>query len=112
MNLLRAAVRNNETRWEARLLDLAIAADGETEAAMLKDLEHSLTAECYLARKYGRTPFMNIRMAVPTEVAQSWADGGKTLRGLNLSDDVRQALAAALNTPSVSPFTVTYCDAA
>src|SRR5690349_1676587 len=106
MNLLRATVRKGQDWWQIKLLDLDIVADGENETAMLRQVEHSLIAEYHLALKYGKTPFLNILLACPTEVSRSWEDGGKNLRTLSLPDEVRQALSAVFREPKISQFAI------
>ncbi len=107
MNLLRATVRNKGGWWEIRLLDLNIVADGDSEQAMLRDLEFSLTAEYRLALKYNKTPFVSLyNKDCPEEVSKAWEDGGKNLRTLNLPDDVRQALSAVFRRPDIAQFAV------
>jgi len=106
MNLLRAHVRSEDGWWEIKLLDLDVVADGPTEAEMLEQVEHALIAEYHLALKRGKTPFLNILLAVPTEVRRAWDDGDKSLRVLNLPDDVRQALSAAFRTPTIDDFAI------
>lgn len=112
MNMLRAGVRNKGDRWEVRLLDLAIAADGDSETSMLRDLEYALTAEYHLAVKYGRTPFRNIVVARHSEVSKSWTGGGVDLRALKIPAEVSQALASALGTENISQFRLQNCEAA
>jgi len=76
MNILRAAVRSSKDQawWEVRLLDLNVRADGENEAEMLRQLEHALIAEYHLALKFGKTPFVDLLLAVPSESASRWED--------------------------------------
>jgi hypothetical protein len=106
MNLLRAHVRRTDGWWELKLLDLDIVADGATEDEMLQHLEHALTAEYHLARKFGRTPFVNILLAVPTGNRRPAQPTGTSLRPLTLPDEVRQALAAAFRRPSMDAFAI------
>ncbi len=104
MSLLRATVRKTGDWWEAKLLDLNIVADGESEMAMLRDLEHTLVGEYHLALKLGQTPFMNVLLSCPREVADAWTSDDKRLRTLALPDDVRQALSAVFHRPNISEF--------
>lgn len=105
MNLLRAKVKDGPDWWEAKLLDLDIAADGASEDEMLRQVEYALVAEYHLALKYGQTPFVKIfTKDCPEEVRKSWEDGSKNLRTLNLPDVVRQALAAVFRRPSLGHF--------
>ena len=106
MSLLRATVRKSGDWWEAKLLDLNIVADGDSEEALLHDLEHTLVAEYHLALKHGQTPFMNVLIACPREVADAWETDNKRLRTLNLPGEVRQALSAVFHRPNISQFTV------
>lgn len=85
-------VRDDGGWWEVMLMDLEIAADGESKEAMLRQLSYVITAEYHIAKANKQTPFANLIRNCPPEVRK---DGGKILRTLNLPDDVRSALAAA-----------------
>jgi hypothetical protein len=104
MNLLRAQVRAESGWWEIKLLDLDIAADGASEDEMLRQLEESLIAEYHLALDAGKTPFVAITLAIPTEAHRPWQGNPKKLRPLNLPDEVQRALAAALRQPTLTAF--------
>lgn len=106
MNILRARGGEKNGWWEMELLDLDIVADGESEHAMLRDLEHTLTAEYHLAIQASETPFVKLFKGCPMEVSRTWEDGGKSLRQLNLPPDVRQALAAVFRIPKIPEFGV------
>lgn len=106
MNLLRATVNQKDGWWELRLLDLDIVADGDSEDAMLRDLEHSLISEYHLAVRFGETPFVRLFRGCPAEVSQAWEEDNKQLRTLNLTSEVRQALAAVFRSPLLSDFKV------
>jgi hypothetical protein len=103
MNLLRAHIRAAQDWWEVRLLDLDIVADGATEAEMIQQLEHALVSEYHLALKAGRTPFLNVLLAVPTG-AQGARAGADALRVLKLPQEVAIALAGALRAPQIGDF--------
>ena len=104
MSLLRATVRSKKDWWEAKLLDLNIVVDGESETALLRQLEHTLTAEYHLAIRFGQTPFVNLLLNCPDEVANAWEDDNKRLRTLNLPSDVRLALSTVFRKPKISEF--------
>lgn len=104
MNMLRAHIRVLNGWWEVKLLDLDITADGASEAEMLRQLEHSLVTEYHLAVKAGRTPFLDVLLAIPTDVQRSWEGGATNAEALNLPADVGMALAAALRAPKISSF--------
>lgn len=106
MNMLRATVKQDARGWQLRLLDLAISADGQTEDAMLRDLEHALTAEYLLAKKFGQVPFAKLRSASESNKDQAWKRDGKSFRQLNLPAEVKEALALALGDPSPREFKV------
>lgn len=106
MNLLRAKVRRKGEWWEIELLDLGVVADGASETAMLRELEYTLTAEYHLALQANQTPFVKLLKGVPVEVTDSWNDGNKSLRTLNLPDEVKQALAAVFHVRSLNPFRI------
>jgi hypothetical protein len=106
MNLLRAKVKNKNDWWELALLDLAIVADGASEDAMLRDLEHSLIVDYHLALKANQTPFVRLFRGCPAEVSRSWIDGGKNFRALNLPQDVSMSLGAVFRAPNIAQFTV------
>ena len=106
MNLLRARVRTTDDGWwELVLLDLDIVADGDSENAMLRDLEHTLVAEYHLAVWAKETPFVRLFRGCPAGVSEAWEDGGKALRHLRLPTEVRQALAGVFRVPHME-FTV------
>jgi hypothetical protein len=108
MNLLRATVsRTEEGWWELQLLDLDVVADGDSEDAMLRDLEHSLTAEYHLAVRNGETPFVRLFKGCPAEVSRAWQEDHKQFRSLNLTDEVKRALAAVFRSPVMNEFRVT-----
>lgn len=102
MNLLRATVSETPGWWEIRLLDLDVAADGPTEEAMLRELEHMLTAEYHLAVSRGRAPFIELLRGQP--VARE--DGDTRFRRLNLPKCVSMALSLAFRSPTLSDFHV------
>lgn len=106
MNLLRAQVHRTEDWWEMKLLDLDLVADGDSEDAMLRDLEHTLIAEYHIALKFGQTPFVKLFKGCPPEVSKSWEDGGKKLRTLNLPTEVSMALSAVFHAPRLGSFEV------
>lgn len=106
MNLLRATVSRYEEWWELQLLDLDVVADGETEDAMLRELEYTLTSEYHLAVRHGETPFVRLFKGCPSEVSRSWEEDHKKFRTLNLTDEVKQALAAVFRSPVMSEFRV------
>ncbi len=104
MNLLRGQVKTLGGWWEMRLVDLEIVADGDSENAMLRDLEHALVVEYHLAIKNNQTPFVKLYRGAPPEVVASWEDGGKKFRTLNLPPEVSMALSAVFRNPSLAPF--------
>lgn len=106
MNPLRAIVRHTANGWwEGQLLDLDISADGPSEMEMVRELEHSIIAKYHLARKAGRTPFLDILLAVPTNVDRSWeADAQRPGAELKLPPEVAIALAAILHAPQTDGF--------
>jgi hypothetical protein len=107
MNLLRARVKHKKDWFQVELLDLAIFADGPTEEAMLRDLEHSLRSEYELALQAEETPFVKLFRGCPKEVSDSWHDDGeKKLRHLDLPAEVRRAIAAVFHSPSHKAFQV------
>jgi hypothetical protein len=106
MNLLRAQVRTRGGWWEIKLIDLNIVADGDSEEAMLHDLEYALTAEYHLAIKSGRIPFVNLCTSVPTAVAEAWKDDHKKFRRLDLPTEVSMALSAVLHHQTAAPIAV------
>jgi hypothetical protein len=106
MGILRAKVCNKGGWWEAFLIDLAVAADGATEAEMIEQIKHALVGEYVLALRNGETPFVKLIRSVPKEVAQSWADDSKTLRSLNLPQEVKQALSAVFQWTRIADFSI------
>jgi hypothetical protein len=104
MNLLRASVHQRAGWCEFQLLDLDIIADGADEDAAVRELEHALIAEYHLAIKYGHTPFVKLLTAVPTEVQDSWENGNKGFRELQLPPEVALALSAVFHVPNLSAF--------
>lgn len=106
MNLLRATVRKTGDWWEVKLIDLKVVADGESESAMLRQLEYVLTAEYHLATRFARTPFVGLLRSVPTQEELVWCDGDKNFRQLNLPVEVRRAISAVFNSPTVTEFTL------
>lgn len=106
MYLLRAAVDSRDGWWELRLLDLDLVADGDSEEAMLKNLERTLTAEYHLAIAHNQAPF--VRLFTGGQVTDDHAchEGDKTYRILNLPSQVAQALSVLFRTPSLSQFRV------
>lgn len=112
MGILRANVRTERGWWEIRLLDLDIVADGATEQDMLRQLEHSMTAEYHLALKHGQTPFVKRLLACPKDVSESWQQDDKKFRLLELPSEVRQALSAVFQLPNISTFRIEQQNAA
>lgn len=106
MGLLRATARMDRGWWEIKLLDLAVAADGDSETAMLKQLEHALVAEYLLAKELGQTPFVKLLLACPKEVHEAWTDDTKKFRTLSLPEEVRCALSAVFRLEQVAEFRV------
>jgi hypothetical protein len=106
MSLLRAQVRIKKGWWEICLLDLDIRADGESEDAMLRQVEHALIAEYHLAKTFGETPFVKFVKAVPVEVQKAWENGGTKLRALNLPEEVSLALSMIFRQPKLTEFSV------
>lgn len=106
MNILRASVTSTKDWWELRLLDLNVVADGPTESDMLRDLTRTLTIEFHLARREGRTPFVDLRAKCAHVEVNKWNVDHKKNRDLGLSEDVKMALAAVLGRPTLNNFQV------
>lgn len=106
MNLLRAQARQKDGWMEMRLLDLDIVADGPSEDAVLRDLEHTLIGEYLLAIHMDQTPFVKLFRGCPPDVSKSWHDGDKKMKQLNLPMEVRMALAAVFMNPNFSEVAV------
>lgn len=97
METLRAAVRVDKTGWwEVRLLDLAIQADGATEAEMLTELRANITFEYHMALRRGENPFESLVLARPTPIGRAVGDG-TAFRSLNLPQHIVHALDRALH---------------
>ncbi len=97
MGILRAKVSTTKDGfWEIALLDLAISADGVDEVSMLQNLEELLISEYHFSLHFKQTPFVRLLRNPSDEVKRSWTEGSKSLRALNLPDDVRQAIAAVM----------------
>lgn len=100
-SILRASVKRHnigtaEEWWEMRLIDLAIVADGADEASVLEEIEHQLSCHYAMAHKLGRTPFIDlVHPETPEEVCRRWESSDKKFKHLQLTDEVRQALADA-----------------
>jgi hypothetical protein len=106
MNLLRSSVKTERGWWEISLLDLNIVADGPTETAMLRELEHQLVAEYHLAVKAGETPFVKLLSGDP-ETRAVWDESPeKQFRTLNLPKDVSLALSVIFRRPNLNGFHV------
>lgn len=108
---LSAIVSQCEHGLEAQLLEIDIAVRADTMEGLLSELAYVITVEYRIAKERGKTPFGRIEEA-PQEYWDMWklleASGDISQTStLNLSDDVREALAIALHT-SVPVLTISH----
>lgn len=89
----RGGCRNNW--WTLEMIHFDIVAEGDSEAAMLADLCHQLKGIYAISLHLKRQPFVEfVTNNAKAEVA--WNEGHKTIRKLDIPDEVRDAMCAAL----------------
>lgn len=103
MNTLRAVIipSSDESFFEAQLLELDIAVSAASVDELFSEIEHALIMEFHLANRYGTVPFSSFVNRVPPRYEEMWASVGDDpigVRGLNIPDEVAEALASALRT--------------
>jgi hypothetical protein len=103
MNTLRAVIisSGNESFFEAQLLELDIAVSASSEEALFSEIEHALIMEYHLATHHGTVPFASFVNRVPPKFEEMWRSAGDDpigVRGLDIPDEVAEALANALHT--------------
>lgn len=102
MNTLRAVIipSSDETFFEAQLLELDIAVSAPSVEELFSEIEHALIMEYHLANQYGNVPFASFVNRVPQKYEKMWGSVGDDpvgVRGLNIPDEVAEALASALH---------------
>jgi hypothetical protein len=105
MNPLRAIVRSSQdgTFFEAQLLELNLAVSALSMDGVVSEIEHALVMEYFAAKHFGKVPFASLVREAPHSLQMWWmaeqeSPGG--LRKLCAPEEVLNALAEALHTPS------------